>query len=133
MTRLSSPFVRERELIVVEAEISGPSTRTEARLVLDTGAAATTLVPDVIERIGYTRRDGYKKAKVHTAVGEEKGHWLRVAEFSVLGVTTPDFALAVFPLGHEDIEGLVGMNFLRYFNFEVRPAERLILVELLGQ
>jgi clan AA aspartic protease (TIGR02281 family) len=131
MTRLSRSFVRERELIIVDAEVVGPANATRARLVLDTGAAATTLVPELIEEIGYTQRDGFKTAKVHTAIGEEKGYWLRVAELSVLGVTTPNFALAVFPLGHKDIDGLVGMNFLRHFNFEVRSAERRILVELL--
>src|SRR6266704_453919 len=126
MTRLSSSFVRDRELILVEAEVVGPARWMEARLVLDTGAAATTLTPQVIEKVGYTRRDGFKKAKVHTAIGEEHGYWLRVAEFTVLGMTTPDFALTVFPLGHKDIDGLVGMNFLRHFNFEVRPADRQI-------
>ena len=131
MMRLSSSFARERELIIVEAEVVGPTGRTtEARLVLDTGAAVTTLVPRVIERIGYTQRDSFKKAKVHTAIGEEHGYWLRVAELTVLGVTTPNFAPTVFPLGHKDIDGLVGMNFLRHFNFEIRPADRQILVEL---
>ncbi len=105
----------------------------EVRFVLDTVAAATTLTSEVIEKIGYTRRDGFKKAKVHTAIGEEKGYWLRVAEFSVLGVTTPNFAVTVFPLGHKDIDGLVGMNFLRHFNFEVRPIEQRILVELINR
>jgi len=132
MTRLSSSFARERELIIVDAKISGPAATTEARLVLDTGAAATTLVPELIQRIGYTQRDSFRKAKVHTAVSEEQGYWIRVAEFTVLGVTTPGFALAVFPLGHQDIDGLVGMNFLRHFNFEVRPVERRILVELIS-
>jgi clan AA aspartic protease (TIGR02281 family) len=133
MTRLSSSFARKRELIIVDAEISGPVAATEARLVLDTGAAATTLVPEVIARIGYTQRDSYKKARVHTAVGEEHGYWIHVAKFTVLGVTTPDFAIAVFPLGHQDVDGLVGMNFLRHFNFEIRPAERRILLELINQ
>jgi len=134
MTRLSSSFVRERELLLVEAEVVGPSGRTaEARLVLDTGAAATTLTPRVVEKIGYTRRGGFKNAKVHTAIGEEHGYWLRVAELTVLGVTTPNFALTVFPLGNEDIDGLVGMNFLRHFNFEIRPADQQILVELIEQ
>jgi clan AA aspartic protease (TIGR02281 family) len=132
MMRLSSSFARERELIIVEAKIVGPAFSTEARLVLDTGAAATTLTPRVIERIGYTRRDRFKKATVHTAVGEERGYWLRVAELTVLGVTTPDFALAVFPLGHQGIDGLVGMNFLRHFNFEIRPADQRIVVELIN-
>jgi clan AA aspartic protease (TIGR02281 family) len=134
MTRLSSSFVRDRELILVEVEVVGPTGRTtETRLVLDTGAAATTLTPRVIEKIGYNQRAGFKKAKVHTAIGEEHGYWLRVAELTVLGVTTPNFALTVFPLGHKDIDGLVGMNFLRHFNFEVRPADRQILVELVKQ
>jgi predicted aspartyl protease len=132
MTRLSTSFARKRELIIVDAEISGPVAATEARLVLDTGAAATTLVPEVIVRIGYTQRDSYKKARVHTAVGEEHGYWIHVAEFTVLGVTTPDFALAVFPLGHQDVDGLVGMNFLRHFNLEIRPAERRILLGLIN-
>jgi hypothetical protein len=56
-----------------------------------------------------------------------------VAELTVLGVATRNFALTVFALRHEDIDGLVGMNFLRHFNFEVRPADRQIVVELLAQ
>ncbi|MCW5807096.1 MAG: clan AA aspartic protease [Deltaproteobacteria bacterium] len=105
----------------------------KTRLVLDTGAAATTLVPRVIERIGYSAADGYKEAIVQTAVGEERGYWLRVAELTVLGVTTPNFALAVFPLKYPDVGGLVGMNFLRHFNFEIRPAELRINLELIAR
>lgn len=129
--RISRSFVRERELLIVEAEVVGPARTMEVRLVLDTGAAATMLTPDVVENVGYKRRDGFKKAKVHTAIGEETGYWLRVVELSVLGVTTPDFAVTVFPLGHKDIDGLIGMNFLRHFNFEVRPVEQRIFVELI--
>jgi predicted aspartyl protease len=77
------------------------------------------------------RRADIKKAKVHTAIGEEHGYWLRVAELTVLGMTTPDFALTVFPLGHKDIDGLVGMNFLRHFNFEIGPGDRQIVIELI--
>jgi clan AA aspartic protease (TIGR02281 family) len=133
MTRLSTPFVRDRELIVVDAEVVGRAGRTtSARLVLDTGAAATTLTPHVVRAIGYSRRDAYKESTVHTAIGSERGYWIHVAEFTVLDVTTPDFALTVFPLGHRDIDGLVGMNFLRHFNFEVRPDEQRILLELLN-
>jgi clan AA aspartic protease (TIGR02281 family) len=132
MTRLSTSFVRDRELIIVEAEVVGRSGRTtSARLVVDTGAAATTLTPNVIKAIGYSRPDAYKDSTVHTAIGKEHGYWIHVAEFTVLGVTTPDFALTVFPLGHKDIDGLVGMNFLRHFNFEIRPVEQLIHLELI--
>lgn len=90
------------------------------------------LTPDVIKAVGHSRRDAYKESTVHTAIGTERGYWIHVAEFTVLDVTTPDFALTVFPLGHKDIDGLVGMNFLRHFNFEIRPAEQLIHLELIG-
>jgi hypothetical protein len=35
----------------------------------------------------------------------------------------------VFDLGHDDIDGLVGLNFLNQLNYEIRSAERRILVE----
>lgn len=134
MTRLTSTFVLDRELVIVEAEVVGKNGRTtEARLVLDTGSAATTLTPQVVHRIGYSRRDAYKDATVHTAIGEERGYWIHVAELNVLDMATPDFPITVFSLGHRDIDGLVGMNFLRNFNVEIRPAERLIHLDLIQQ
>lgn len=132
MKKISSSFIRSRELILVEAEVVGRAGRTtEARLVVDTGAAATTLTPKLVGRIGYSRKDGYKDATVHTAIGEERGYWLHVAHLDVLGIATPNFAVAVFPLGYQNLDGLVGMNFLRHFNFEIRPVERLIHLDLI--
>ena len=97
MTKLSSSFLRRRDLIIVEAEITGPHGSTNRRLVFDTGAEATTLTPEVIE------------AKVHSAIGEEEGYWLHVAEFFALGISTPNFALQVFDLDHEGVDGLRGV------------------------
>ena len=120
--------------MLVEGEVVGRAGRkTAARLVLDTGAASTTLTPKLVERIGYSRKDGYKDARVHTAIGEERGYWLHVAQLDVLGIATPNFAVTVFPLGHQNLDGLVGMNFLRHFNFEIRPAERLVHLDLIEQ
>lgn len=132
MKKISSSFSRSRELILVDAEVVGRSgRRTNARLVVDTGAAATTLTPELVATIGYNRKDGYKDAKVHTAIGEERGYWLHVALLDVLGIATPNFAVTVFPLGHQNLDGLVGMNFLRNFNFEIRPEDRTIRLEFL--
>jgi hypothetical protein len=52
-----------------------------------------------------------------------------VAELTVLGFTMPSFPLHVFDLGYDDLDGLLGMNFLSEFNVEIRPAELRLLVE----
>ncbi len=88
----------------------------------------TTMIPELADSIGYSARDGFKRTRVHTAIGEEEGYVLRVADLSVLGTTLPSFPVHVFDLGYEDIHGLLGMNFLSEFNFEIRPAESRILI-----
>lgn len=130
--KLARPFQFLGELIVVEVRLRGPRSESVRNLVLDTGAAATTLIPEVIDDLGYSARNGNKLSKVHSAIAEEHGYSLNLAEFSALGVTTPNFMVNVFDLDHEGFDGLLGMNFLRHFNFEVRPDDRQIIVELIS-
>ena len=77
-------------------ERDGWQRQAEAVLKSDTGAAATTLLPEVLDDLGYSARDGIKLSRVHSAIGEEHGYSLNVAEFSALGVTTPNFMVHVF-------------------------------------
>jgi len=53
-----------------------------------------------------------------------------MSQLTVLGFTLPDVRMNITDLGH-DIDGLLGMDFLSDSNFEIRPAERGILVEKL--
>ena len=130
--KISRPFIRLGELLPVHAELRGPRATMTARLVFDTGAAATTLVPEFIEALGYSARDGGQPKRMHSALSEEEGYTLEVSELSVLGVMTPNFEIHVFDLDRQGFDGLLGMNFLRHFNFEVRPAEQRICVELIS-
>ena len=85
--KIESSLSRTGELLLVECEVRGPAGSAAVRLVIDTGAGATTLIPKIVERIGYKQSDSYKVATV---------------------------------------------NFLRHFNFEVRPKELRILSELIA-
>ena len=58
MTKLETPFVTHRELIVVDALITGPRMAVTGRFVLDTGAVYTTITPEIADSIGYSARDG---------------------------------------------------------------------------
>jgi len=86
MMRLETPFVTHGDLIILETLVTGPRGRLPGRFVLDTGAVFTTMIPELAELIGYSPRDGFRRTRVHTAVGEEEGYVLRVAELAVLGV-----------------------------------------------
>ena len=44
------------------------------------------VLPRIIAVLGFDLSEPrYKDAKVHTAIGEERGYWLRVAQLDVLG------------------------------------------------
>jgi len=125
-----TPFDPDAELIVVNATIRGPRGSTVARMPIDTGSAATVIVPDVLDEIGYSARDGTARTSVTTAVGKEHGFLLKVEEFATLGFTLSAFTVNVFELANRyGIEGLIGWNFLERFNYEIRSAEGRILVE----
>src|SRR5262249_51408468 len=112
MTRHETPFNTHAELIIVRAVVTGPRAAVPARFVLDTGAAYTTITPELADSIGYSARDGVQRTRVVTAIGSEQGYVLAVAGFAVLGLVRSTFRLHVFDLGHGDIDGLLGLNFL---------------------
>jgi len=121
-----------RDLIFVEGTIW--SRRREARrrlrLVLDTGAAESIVVPEVLDELGYSPRDGEQITVMRSAVGREQGYLIRVAQFSCLGHREDDYSVHVQDLPEGwGIEGLIGLTFLRRFNYEVRSAEGRILVD----
>lgn len=102
-----------------------------AQLVLDTGAAMTTIAPRVARALGYSARDRRRWSYVHSAIGQERGYVLRIARIEALGFAIDHFSVHVFDLGH-DIDGLLGLDFLDHFNYEVRSAEGRILLEPLA-
>jgi predicted aspartyl protease len=132
MTRLATLFVTIDDLIIVSVLVTGPRTTLPGVFVLDTGAAITTMTHELASSIGYGPRDGFRRTKVHTAIGEEAGYVLRVSKLTALGFTLASFPVNIFDLGHDDIDGLLGMNFLSEFNYDIRSSERRLLVEKTG-
>lgn len=53
---------------------------------------------------------------------------LDVAAVTALGFTAASFPVNVFDLSH-GMDGLIGMNFLERFDYDVRSLEHRILVE----
>lgn len=87
----------------------------------------TTVVPSVAESIGYSHALRVGLSVTRTAAAEEHGYIVR-SEVSTLGFTMRNHRLVVADLGY-GVDGLLGINFLRHFNLEIRFAERRIVVE----
>ena len=87
----------------------------------------TTVVPSVAESIGYSVAHRVGFSVTRTAAADEHGYIVR-SEVTTLGFTMANHRVVVADLGYS-IDGLLGINFLRHFNIEIRFAERRILVE----
>lgn len=125
--RVETTFEFLGELIGIDAVIVGPSGSADVALILDTAAVMTTVVPSVAESIGYTSDLRIGWSVTRTAAAEERGYIIR-SEISALGFTVPNHRVVVADLGY-GIDGLLGINFLRDFNIEIRFTDRLVLVE----
>jgi len=128
-------FRPKSDLIIVKGRLRGPLDPDGRllRLVLDTGAAETIIVPDVLDELGYNPRQGEAITVMRSAVGQEHGYMIKVERFECLGHQMRDFLVNAqdLPQGWH-IEGLVGLSFLHQFNYEVRSFEGRIRVERAG-
>lgn len=127
--RFETFFALDGDLILIEGIVVGPRGHTPVSLLLDTAASLTTLVPEIAEVLGYTVDDRVARSVVRTAVGEERGYIVRLPTVVMLGIRLRDVHVNIADLGH-GIDGLLGINVLSEFNFEVRYSERRILAEL---
>jgi predicted aspartyl protease len=114
-------------MIVIGAFLEGPAGARKLRLALDTGAAMTLIVPEVLDGLGYSARDGDRITSIKTANEVvEQGYRLRVRHFHALGFGFHDFRIHAHELPDYGIDGLLGMDFLEKFDFEVRMSEQRI-------
>jgi len=125
-------FIPTRDLIFVGGRAWGPLHRRgrPLRLVLDTGATETIITPETLDELGYSPRQGEEITVMRSAVGHEQGYMIRIERFDCLGHQSRNFRVHAQDLPEGwGIEGLIGLSFLRQFNYEVRSLEGRICVE----
>lgn len=129
-----SRFDPASPLMLVRGYVWGPrGVAVPLQLVLDTGAAESTIAPEILDEMGYSPRQGEAITTVRSAVGAEPGYLLRVTRFHALGYEFSNFRVHAHDLPEGcGIDGLLGLSFLRHFNYEIRSAEGRILVNPLS-
>jgi len=125
-------FQPEDDLIIVDGRVwgSGHHANRPLKLVVDTGAVETIIVPEILDELGFNPRNGEAITTMRSAVGCELGYLIRVPQFECLGYQVRDFRVHAHDLPESwNIRGLIGLSFLRQFNYEVRSLEGRICVE----
>jgi predicted aspartyl protease len=108
------PFNAQRGLIVIQAEIQGPSGSIVLRLALDTGATGTMINVAPLMTIGYDPSMAPDRIQVTTGSGVEYAPRLSVIRIKAMGQERENFPVLAHTLPpSSSIDGLLGLDFLR--------------------
>ena len=110
-----SPVFDPREgLIIVHAEIVGPSGTAILRLALDTGATTTLINSAMLVSIGYDPALSSDRVQITTGSGLEFVPRLVVRRLIALGSERAEFSVLCHTLPPSaGVDGLLGLDFLR--------------------
>jgi clan AA aspartic protease (TIGR02281 family) len=101
------------------------------RLLIDTGASVTILTPDVIEQRGIRYQDTGRTRVFNTANGPVRTPVYRLDSLTVGDWKVNQLEIGVLDLGAgTDVDGLLGMNFLRHFQFYIDQNEAMLLLSV---
>ena len=111
---MSSSFNPGRGLIVIGAELDGPSGSAILRLALDTGATSTLVNVAMLVAIGYDPALAADRVQVTTGSGVEFAPRIELKRLAALGQERFGFPV----LGHTlppsaGVDGLLGLDFCR--------------------
>ncbi|MDQ2078448.1 retropepsin-like aspartic protease [Marinimicrobium sp. ABcell2] len=104
---------------------------TDVHLLIDTGASVTTLSHEAFDRLRHQTRFTELGPQIfNTAGGAAKGTVYRVDQLQLGAHTIPDVHIAVldFSMPH-GVDGLLGMNVLRHFRFQVDQDQARLHVQ----
>ncbi len=109
-----SSFDGRTGLIVVRAEVAGPSGTAVLRLALDTGATQTLINSSLLVAIGYDPAAGGDRVEVTTGSGVEFAAVVSVSTIVALGQELVDLPVLAHTLPPSaGVDGVLGLDFLR--------------------
>jgi len=123
------PLVRNGSHYLVDARLGSQP----ASLLIDTGASLTMLTPDTLQRSGSGARATGRTSLFNTANGRVSAPIYRLDALSVGDWEVRNLDVGVLDLGDPGIDGLLGMNFLRHFQFFIDQNEALLRLSVAEQ
>ena len=123
----SIPLSRQGEHFIVQGQMNNTF---NVSLMLDTGASISLLSESAFEELSeYSDVVYIKDLNLNTAGGTVTASIYQVAEFSIQNYVVNDFIFAVSPYTSEYNDGLLGMNFLKAFDFHIDQNNGLLILK----
>jgi len=123
----SIPLSRQGEHFIVQANINNTFS---VSLMLDTGASISLLSEPAFEALSQYSEVAYiKDVNLNTAGGVVTASIYQVAEFAIQGYSVSDFVFAVSPYISAGNDGLLGMNFLKAFDFHIDQSNSFLILK----
>jgi clan AA aspartic protease (TIGR02281 family) len=123
------PLVRNGNHFLVDARLGSQP----ARLLIDTGASLTMLTPDTLRRSSSGARATGRTGLFSTANGRVSAPIYRLDALAVGDWQVGDLDVGVLELGDSGVDGLLGMNFLRHFQFFIDQNEALLRLSIAAE
>ena len=125
------PLQRRGSHFLVEAR---PGRGDSLNLLIDTGASMTIITPAALDQRGVRYTDTGRTGIFNTANGRVSAPIYRIDRLAVDGWEVRTLDVGVLDLGNRrDIDGLLGMNFLRYFQFFIDQSSSRLRLSLREQ
>jgi clan AA aspartic protease (TIGR02281 family) len=124
------PLLRSGSHFLVEARLGQTQ---PARLLIDTGASLTMLTADTLKRRGIGAHATGKSGTFNTANGRVRAPIYRLDSLSVGDWQVSDLEVGVLELSDARIDGLLGMNFLRHFQFFIDQDAALLRLSVAAE
>jgi len=125
----SQKFDPSGNIILVNIEIANFDESKTILLpsALDTGATFTVIPWDIAVDLGYEPASSKRRQRIFTGSGVEFCPIITVKRMAALGMTVQDIDVLCHDLPEgSSVDGLLGLNFLRMFDFEIKYSEGMI-------
>gem|GEM_PF-1628917 len=124
---VSVPLIRKGDHFIVEAVINNSF---PVNLLIDTGASISLLSQRAFdELVTHTKVKYIDDIVLITAGGQVTSSIYEVNEFSLQGYQIKNLIFAVSPYLNPGNDGLLGMNFLRLFDFHIDQTHNLLRLD----